>query len=57
MKLSAWLVTLIGVVLLLPLLNVALFTAETASWIVGLSFLVMGINKLMKEYQAKGKRR
>jgi len=56
MKLSAWLFTLIGVVWLLPLLGVNLFTAATTNWIIGLSLLIMGIAKLTM-MQGKGKRR
>jgi len=51
-KLTAWLVTLIGVVWLLPLLNVDVL-AGYSDWIIGLSFLVIGIGKLMRNYSKK----
>jgi hypothetical protein len=51
-KLSAWLVTLIGVLWLLPLLNLDI-GVTLSSWLIGLSFLVMGIGKLMRNYGSK----
>ena len=50
-KLSAWLVTLIGVLFLLPLLQVG--TDPWGPWLIALSFLVMGIGKLMRNYGKK----
>ena len=50
-KLSAWLVTLIGILWLLPLLGVG--TGTWGSWLIGLAFLVMGISKLMRNYGSK----
>ena len=47
-KLTAWLVTLVGILWLLPLLNVS--TGTWCGWLIGLSFLVMGIGKLMRKY-------
>lgn len=54
-KLSAWLVTLIGVLWIVDLMDL---TAETVTsgwvgWLVGLAFLVMGISKLMRNYGSK----
>ena len=51
-KLSAWLVTLIGVLWLLPLLGLDL-GADLTNWLIGLAFLVMGISKLMRNYGSK----
>jgi hypothetical protein len=51
-KLSAWLVTLIGILWLLPLLGLDI-GATLSSWLIGLSFLVMGIGKLMRNYKGK----
>ena len=51
-KLSAWLVTLIGVLWLLPLIGLDL-GADTSNWLVGLAFLVMGVSKLMRNYGKK----
>ena len=53
-KLSAWLVTLIGVLYLLPLIGVDI-GASLSMWLVALAFLVMGIGKLMRNYGKKGR--
>ena len=50
-KLSAWLVTLIGVLYLLPLIGVS--TGTWGPWLVALAFIVMGIGKLMRNYGKK----
>ncbi len=50
-KLSAWLVTLIGLVYLLPLIGVS--TDAWGAWVVALAFIVMGIGKLMRNYGKK----
>ena len=52
-KLTAWLVPLIGILWLLPLLGVS--TGTWGSWLIGLSFLVVGIGKLMRNYSSKRK--
>ncbi len=52
-KLSAWLMTLIGVLWLLPLLGVS--TGSWGTWVIGLAFLVMGIGKLSRDYSKKRK--
>ena len=51
-KLSAWLVTLIGVLYLLPLIGVDI-GATFSMWLVALAFLVTGIGKLMRNYNGK----
>ena len=50
-KLTAWLVTLIGVLWLLPLLGVP--TGTWGTWLIGLAFLVVGVGKLMRNYGSK----
>jgi len=55
-KLTAWLITLVGVVYTLPLIGVAI-NANTSAWLIALSFLIVGIGKLMRNYQSKGRRR
>jgi len=55
-KLTAWLVTIIGILLVLPLIGVNQL-AGISAWIVPLAVLVIGIGKLMRNYQAKGKKR
>ena len=55
-KLSAWLVTLIGVLYLLPLLGVDTGGASGwGMWLIALAFIVMGIGKLMRNYGKKGR--
>jgi len=53
-KLTAWLVTLIGVLLVLPLIGVVL-GATLNAWLIALSVLVIGIAKLMRNYSSKRK--
>ena len=48
-KLTAWLVTLVGILLILPKLGVAQLDT-LAAWIIPLSVLVIGIGKLMRNY-------
>jgi len=52
-KLTAWLVTLIGVLWLLPLLGVS--TGSWGDWVIGLAFLVVGIGKLARNYSKRRK--
>ena len=48
-KLTAWLVTLVGVLLVLPLLKVNLGVALNA-WLTALAVLAIGVSKLLKDY-------
>ena len=48
-KLTAWLVTLVGILLVLPLLGVTALDT-IAEWVIPLSVLVIGIAKLMRNY-------
>jgi uncharacterized membrane protein YiaA len=52
-KVTAWLVTLIGVLLVLGLLNVVDTTADWVQWVIALAVLVVGVTKLMRNYKAK----
>jgi hypothetical protein len=53
-KLTAWLVTLLGVLLVLPLLGVT--QLDTVSqWVVPLAVLAIGIGKLVRNYSGKKK--
>lgn len=56
-KLSAWLVTLIGVLLVLSAPGLALFSLSDSwvMWVIALAVLVMGIGKLMRNYGTKRK--
>lgn len=47
-KVSAWLFTLIGVLYVLPLIPVD--TGKWGPWLIALSFLVIGITKLIRNY-------
>lgn len=53
-KLTAWLVTLVGILLVLPLLGVA-GLEKISPWIIALGVLVIGISKLMRNYQKRKK--
>lgn len=48
-KLTAWLITLIGVLLILPLIKVNL-GASLSAWLIALAWLVIGISKLIRNY-------
>jgi len=54
-KLSAWLITVIGVLMILPLIKVNIGAVLNA-WVMALLVLVLGISKLMRNYNKKGKR-
>lgn len=51
-KITAWLVTLIGVLLVLPLLKVDI-GAQLNSWLIALAVLVIGVTKLMRNYSKR----
>ncbi len=55
-KLTAWLVTLIGALLVLQLLIPAVFVGIGFSWVLALSVLVIGIGKLLRNYGLRRKR-
>ena len=48
-KLSGWLITIIGVLMVLPLVGVAL-SATLNSWLLALLFLALGVSKLIRNY-------
>lgn len=49
-KLTAWLVTLIGVLMVLPLLGVTQLVGLN-SWLIALAVLAIGIGKLVRNYK------
>jgi len=57
-KLTAWLVTLIGVLLVLaaPGLKIISLSDVWVSWIIALAVLVVGVAKLVRNYSKKRKR-
>ena len=52
-KLTAWLVTLLGVLLVLQLLVPATFSGDWFNWLIALAVLVVGIGKLIRNYSYK----
>ena len=52
-KLTAWLVTLIGTLMILGLLLPTIFSGTWAIWTIAISFLVIGIGKLVRNYKKK----
>jgi len=52
-KLTAWLVTLIGVLLVLALLLPATFSGMWFNWVIALAVLVIGIGKMLRNYGKK----
>ena len=52
-KLTAWIFTVIGLLLVLQLLIPATFTGAWFNWVIALLVLVMGIAKLMRNYKKK----
>jgi len=55
-KLTAWVVTLLGVVLLLLAAKVVTLTDQWVMWALAIGVLVIGVSKLMRNYKG-GKRR
>ncbi len=56
-KLTAWLVTLVGVLLVLPLLGVTALD-NVSTWVVPIAVLLIGLGKLARNYgMMKGKKR
>jgi len=58
-KITAWLVTIIGILLILPLIGVDLDTTLMNgfnAWVIALAVLIIGIAKLVRNYSQKKKR-
>ena len=60
-KLTAWLVTLIGVLLILPLIGVTqlgvIGSGGLLDWIIALAVLIIGIGKFVRNYGNNKKKR
>lgn len=54
-KLTAWLVTIVGVLLVLPLIGINTLEGTFTNWIIALGVLIIGIGKLVRNYQKKKK--
>jgi len=52
-KMTALLVTLLGVLFVLALLVPATFSGVWFNWVIALAVLVVGIGKLMRNYSSK----
>jgi hypothetical protein len=50
-KLTAWLVTLLGVLLLLNLIVPSAFSGAWFGWVIAIAVLLVGIGKLMRNYK------
>ena len=56
-KLTAWLVTLVGVLLVLAATKVIALTNVWVVWVIALAVLVIGLGKLVRNYKpVKGKK-
>jgi hypothetical protein len=51
-KLTAWLITLVGLLLILPLIKIDL-GATLSAWLIALAWLIVGISKLIRNYSGK----
>jgi len=58
-KLTAWLVTLLGLVMVLGLIPGMMFDWSTpwVQWVLALAVLLIGVTKLMRNYKMMKKRR
>lgn len=52
-KMTAWLVTLLGVLLVLALLVPATFSGDWFNWVVALAVLAVGVGKVVRNYSSK----
>jgi len=55
-KLTAWLVTIIGILLVLPLLGVTAIDG-IGEWLIPIAVLIIGLGKLSRNYKMGKKRR
>jgi hypothetical protein len=55
-KLTAWVVTVIGLLLLLQQAKILDSVTQYNGWLIALGVLVIGVGKLMRNYNQKGKR-
>ena len=55
-KLTAWLVTIVGILLVLAQLNILSMADAWVGWVVALAVLIIGIAKLGRNYSKKKRR-
>jgi hypothetical protein len=56
-KLTAWLVTIVGLLLVLGLIFPSVFVGAWVNWVVALAVLIVGIGKLSRNYKTASKKR
>jgi hypothetical protein len=56
-KLTAWLVTLLGLLLVLALIFPSAFSGVWVNWVIALAVLIVGLGKLCRNYPKKAKKR
>ena len=56
-KITAWLVTLVGVLLVLAAPGIALWSLadDWVAWVIALAVLIVGVGKLVRNYSKKRK--
>jgi hypothetical protein len=59
-KLTAWVVTILGILLLLPLLNINALgdvggEIDVLDWLIAAGVLIVGIGKLVRNYRKRRK--
>jgi len=59
-KLTAWVVTILGILLLLPLLNInalgdVVGEIDVLDWLIAAGVLIVGIGKLVRNYRKRRK--
>jgi membrane protein required for beta-lactamase induction len=52
-KLTAWLVTIVGILLVLALLSPVAFNALWVQWVIALAVLAVGVGKLLRNYSKR----
>ena len=52
-KLTAWLITIVGVLLVLAAIGIVSMTDMWVQWVIALAVLVVGIGKLVRNYSGK----
>lgn len=56
-KLTAWLVTIVGVLLLLQAAGILNTLTQFNDWIIAIAVLAIGLGKLARNYKLGGKKR